>query len=239
MKALLLNSGIGKRMGDLTKDKPKCLVDVADNETILSRQIKALLNNGIEDIIITTGPFQERIKEYLKDVFPDLKVDYVTNPVYDSTNYIYSMLLAKELLDDDLILMHGDLVFEEALLEKTIKAAEKDTVLVNPQAKLPEKDFKARIKDGKVTEISINIFGPDCFFLIPLYKLSKSLCDKWLAEMELFEQRGELGVYAEEALNQILPKENLYPLYYHEEFCSEIDNIGDLENVVDALAALK
>jgi phosphoenolpyruvate phosphomutase len=226
-------------MGELTKDKPKCLVEIAEQETILSRQIKMLLKFGIEEIIITTGPFAEDLEAYLKNVFPGLRAKFVINPLYDSTNYIYSMLLTKELLNDNLILMHGDLVFDEVLLEKTINSEKENTVLINPEAKLPEKDFKGRIQDGRVVEISVNIFGPDCFFLIPLYKLSKSLCAAWLAEMEKFQQKGRLGVYAEEALNQILPGEELTPLYYRKEFCSEIDNLSDLETVRVALAAIK
>ena len=231
MKALLLNSGIGKRMGDLTRNKPKCLVELQGQETILYRQVRALLENGIKEIIITTGPFEEQIKDYLKKLFPHLRIHYILNPLYDSTNYIYSMLLAKDLMDDDIILMHGDLVFEDTLLEKTIQSSYSNTVLVNPKAPLPEKDFKARVEKGQVTEISIHIFDDNCFFLIPLYKLSRELCKKWLGEMEEFNKQGKLNVYAEEALNNILLDHSLFPIYFNQELCSEIDDLRDLETV--------
>ena len=237
MKALLLNSGIGKRMGDLTRDMPKCLVEVYDQETILYRQVKALIENGIEEIIITTGPFEEKIKKYLDEAFPGLRFHYVLNPLYESTNYIYSMLLAKDFMDDDIILMHGDLVFEEILLEKTIQSSYANTVLVNPQASLPEKDFKARVENGRVKEISIHIFDDNCFFLIPLYKLSRELCEKWLAEIEEFKKQGKLSVYAEDALNNILKEQSLYPIYFNRELCSEIDDVGDLETVRNLMAS--
>ena len=58
MKAIILNSGIGKRMGDLTANKPKCLVTLKDNETILASQLKTLKNTGIKKILITTGPLK-------------------------------------------------------------------------------------------------------------------------------------------------------------------------------------
>ena len=237
MKALLLNSGIGKRMGDLTQNKPKCLVELQGQETILYRQVRALLEYGITEIIITTGPFEEQIKAYLKEHFPRLRIHYVLNPLYESTNYIYSMLLAKDFMDDDIILMHGDLVFEEILLEKTIQTSHANTVLVNPQASLPEKDFKARVEKGQVREISIHIFDDNCFFLIPLYKLSQELCEKWLAEMEAFEKQGKLSVYAEDALNNILKEQSLYPIYFNRELCSEIDDVGDLETVRNLMAS--
>ncbi|EEG77517.1 phosphocholine cytidylyltransferase family protein [Dethiobacter alkaliphilus] len=236
MKALILNSGIGKRMGALTQDNPKCLVEVQENETILSRQVRALFNNGITEIIITTGPFAEQIKTYMTEKFPQVQVEYVSNPRYDSTNYIYSILLAKDLLDGELVLMHGDLVFEEMLLQKLLSSKQQNTVLVNPQVKLPEKDFKARIIDERIQKISIDIFGPDCFFLIPMYKLSYQFFSRWLTEMEVFKQEGKLGVYAEEALNVILPQVILEPFYFRQEFCSEIDNLTDLLNVRNALS---
>jgi phosphoenolpyruvate phosphomutase len=238
MKALILNSGIGKRMGDLTQNKPKCLVEIAEEETILSRQLKALLSQGISDIIITTGPFEEQIKQQVQKTFPDLQVRYVNNPLYETTNYIYSMLLAKEHMDNDLILMHGDLVFTEELLHKTIHSPHPSTALVNPDVQLPEKDFKARLKDGLVTEISIHIFGTDCAFLNPLYKISKELCSAWIVQMELFEQEGRLSVYAEDALNLILSTQALHPVYFkNEELCTEIDDLSDLDRVRQALTS--
>ena len=231
MKALILNSGIGKRMGALTKYKPKCLVQLRDQETILYRQLKALLEQGIMEIIITTGPYEEQIKDYVKKTFPQLSVLYVFNPLYLTTNYIYSMLLAGNLLDDDIILMHGDLVFQDDLLEKTIHSPHANTVLVNLNVPLPEKDFKGRVEEGRVKEISVNISGDNCFFLIPLYKVSRQLCEKWLEEMKEFKQQGNLKVYAEEALNNILNKYPLYPVHFHRELCSEIDDLEDLKAV--------
>lgn len=236
VKALLLNSGIGKRMGKLTQNTPKCLVEVAPGETILSRQINALRNHNITKIAITTGPFEEQMKAYMAEKFPTLPVQYVPNPLYASTNYIYSMLLAKKYLDEELILMHGDLVFAEVLLKKVIHSNNKNTVLINPTAPLPQKDFKARIKEGYIQEISIDIFGPDCAFLIPLYKLSYDFLQRWLAAMDVFAKRNELTVYAENALNGILADLTLQPLYFDQEFCSEIDDLADLARVRDALA---
>jgi len=69
MKALLLNSGLGSRMGDLTKDNPKCLVNLTDNETILSRQIDILQKVGVDEFIITIGPFGDIIPITLKRCF--------------------------------------------------------------------------------------------------------------------------------------------------------------------------
>ncbi|HHU29373.1 MAG: phosphocholine cytidylyltransferase family protein [Bacillota bacterium] len=236
MQALLLNSGLGSRMEELTRSKPKCLLEIAPGETVISRQIKALLALGIEDIVITTGPFAGMLEQYLETVFQGQSFTYVHNPRYAETNYIYSLLLAKNSISRNLILLHGDLVFDRKLLEETLNCSQADTVLINPQAPLPAKDFKGRLAGGLVREISVNIFGEDCRLLFPLYKISFSLWELWQAEMACFAARGELNVYAEEALNRILPRRGLYPVVYSEEFCREIDDPADLEAVRRALA---
>ena len=231
MKAMILNSGVGKRMGPLTQHKPKCLLKVRGDETILSRQVKSLLDNEIHDIIITTGPFAGELQRYLDITFKGVSFNFVPNPLYDSTNYIYSMLLAKNLIDEDIILMHGDLVFDNILLKRTVLSDNENTVLVNPYSNIPNKDFKARVENGRVLEISVNIFDSDCFFLIPLYKLSLELCQNWFSEIDKFKKEGKLQAYAEDALNNILFDNPLYPLYFSQELCSEVDNLEDLERV--------
>lgn len=164
MKTIILNSGIGKRMGNLTKKIPKCLVKINDKETILSRQIKLLIQNGINEILITTGPHEEKIRDYINNEFPNLDVKYIHNNRYLETNYIYSLFLVNNLIDDDIILMHGDLVFDEESIKKIIESKYKNCVLVNYKAELPEKDFKGRVDKGRVKEISINIEDVNCFF---------------------------------------------------------------------------
>ena len=183
MKALIMNAGIGKRMKDLTRDKPKCLIEIADGQTILGRQLEMLATNNVNDIIMTTGYCEDKIKNYVKENFPRMKVDSVYNPKYDSTNCIYSVFLTKNLIDDDILFMAGDLVFEENVLRKILDYQGQNGVLINDKVKPPEKDFKARIKDGVVNEIGIDVFGQNCFFSLPIYKISKQDFLLWTQEM--------------------------------------------------------
>ena len=228
MKAVILNSGIGKRMKPFTDKNPKCFAKV-NGKTLLERQIRILLEHGITDFIITTGPFESKIRDLVKKKFPKIKTAYVKNPIYDSTNYIYSIFLAKDILNDDIILLHGDMVFEEKLFGKLINSKYKDCVLVNNRIKLPEKDFKGRIKNGIITEIGVNVFGKNAFFLAPVYKLSKKGFRIWMDKIEEFVENGRVNEYAENAFNEISSKIKLHPLYYQKEACMEIDNFDDLK----------
>lgn len=147
MKALILNSGLGSRMGVLTKDHPKCMTEIFSNETILSHQLKLLKKAKIEDIIITTGYYDQVLIDYCESLNLGLNFTFVNNPVYDKTNYIYSIYCARDLLVDDIILMHGDLVFEESVLRDLLD--DKNSCMkVSSTIPLPEKDFKAVVRDG-------------------------------------------------------------------------------------------
>jgi alcohol dehydrogenase class IV/GTP:adenosylcobinamide-phosphate guanylyltransferase len=230
MKAFIFNSGTGSRMGKLTNNKPKGLVEIGNGETMLSRQIRQLKNAGIKHIIITTGPFEEQIKA-LVYIYPEIKFEFVENAKYNYTNSIYSLYLAKNLIDDDLIILHGDLVFDSKLLEKLVFNPMKDICLINKSNELSKKDFKGRIQNNYLQEIAVSIFDDNCYNLQPLYKFSKQTMKLWLDEIERFIENGLYDVYAENALNIVLPQLNISYIDYNDFYIEEIDNQEDLIKV--------
>lgn len=226
MKALILNSGVGKRMGDLTRKHPKCMTPIGRDHTILSWQLELIKQVGIINAVITTGPFAEMLEKYALERLPSIQ--FVHNPRYNETNYIYSMYLARELLRDDLILLHGDLVLEKSVLDELLSAHE-SAVAVERGIPLPEKDFKARLIRNRVKEIGVGVFGEDCVASQPAYKLQKADVEAWLESISDFCQRGETGVYAENALNTIFDRVHMVPMMLEGRLCNEIDNLEDLE----------
>jgi len=121
MKALILNSGMGKRMGAFTSEHPKCMTEINKGETILSGQLKLLKQCGITEVVMTTGLFDKVLVDYCNSLNLSINYTFVKNPIYDKTNYIYSIYLAKEYLNDDIVLMHGDLVFEHSVLQDIVR----------------------------------------------------------------------------------------------------------------------
>ena len=219
---------MGERLSPLTKNKPKALIKIGD-KTLLEHQLDNLIECGIKNIIITTGPLENKIKKYTEKKYPYINIFYVKNSKYRATNYIYSMWLTKGLIDDDVILLHGDLLFGGGLLKRLINEKYANCVLVNREIKPPEKDFKAVIENNKVIRIGVEFFGRNAFFSAPLYKFSKSDFLYWLDEIERFVKKGNLKIYAESVFNEISDKIILRPLYFSEEFCMEIDTKEDLE----------
>ena len=232
MKAIIYNSGLGKRMCDLTKNCHKSMVKLENGETIYERQLRILNKCGIKEVIVTVGPFKEQLIEVSKkEIYKNMSFTFVENQVYQETNYIYSMYLAKNYLNDDVLSLHGDLVFDEGLLRSIIRSPIPSLGLCNPKKKLPEKDFKGRVKDGKIMEVSINIFDNNCFAFQPLYKFSKQDINKWVEKVIEYIESGNNKVYAENALNELLPSMDIKAVSYEEHYIDEIDTPEDLKRV--------
>lgn len=226
MKALILNSGLGSRMGNLTKECPKCMTEIIHGETILSRQLKMLLELGIDDIVMTTGPMENILLDYCQSLELPVSITFVKNEDYMNTNYIYSIFCAKDYLDDDIIMMHGDLVFEYDVLERVIDS-KISCMVVSSSLELPEKDFKAVIKDGKIQKIGIDFFD-SAVVAQPLYKIKRDDWKVWLGKIIEYCENDNTKCYAENAFNEVSVKCDIYPLDVGEQLCAEIDNPTDL-----------
>lgn len=221
-------------MGPLTLDKPKCLVKLKNGETLLSRQIRILSFFGIKDFVITTGPYVDDVKkECLKH--QHCNFIFVHNDIYAETNYIVSMYNAANFLSGDFIMLHGDLVFDKKAIRRLINSNHQATCYIDKTKPLPEKDFKGRIKNNKLHEVSINIFDKDCFALQPLYKFDKDTLYALTSVVGKYVKEGRVNVYAENAFNELFPVLNVIPLDYSDCYIEEIDNPDDYERVTNEI----
>ncbi len=230
MKAVIFNSGLGNRMGEFTKTHHKSMARLKDGESVFHRQIRILSAEGINEFIVTTGPFADQLKGEAAD-FPNCKFTFVPNDIYDKTNYIYSMYLAREYMNDDLVFLHGDLVFNRKLVHDVLTCEDKNTATVNFVKPLPEKDFKGRVQNGKVLEVGIHIFDEDCHAFQPFYKMEKATASAWIGKVVEYIHKGEDKCYAENALNEIFPALNVRVFSYDDYFIEEIDNLEDYDRV--------
>ena len=237
MKALILNSGVGSRMGVLTSEHPKCMTDISEKDSILSRQLRQLVRAGITEVVMTTGLFDNVLEEYCRELAVPLQYTFVKNPMFRETNYIYSIYCAKECLEDDILLMHGDLVFADDVLNSVL-ASEKSCMAVSTTCPLPEKDFKAVIHDGKIEKVGIEFFT-DAVAAQPLYKLKQADWMIWLKSIIAFCEAGNCKCYAENALNAVSDQCEILPLDVKDKLCNEIDNPDDLAAVSEQVRKLE
>jgi len=225
-------------MGALTSEHPKCMTDLIGDDNIIKRQLRLLAEAGVHDVVITTGYYNEVLVEYCNSLPYDVNCTFVYNPIYNQTNYIYSIYCAKELLrDEDILLLHGDLVFEASVLRDAL-AAERSVMKVSSTLPLPEKDFKAVVRDGRVYKVGVEFFD-EAMEAQALYKLNRKEWNKWLDKIEEYCESDKKKCYAEVAFNEFSDDCEIYTLDVEDRLCSEIDTPEDWENVKARLALVK
>ncbi len=231
MKAVILAAGKGIRMPEFTHRMPKALVPVK-GVPVLERILDSLGPINVKDVLITTGHFAEQIEEFVRSrkKYEDLRVTYSFNPQYADTNYIYSMWSAREeMRGDDILLFHGDMVYDQHILNG-IAASATSAVCIRSGGELPEKDFKGRVQNGRVTEIGVETWGDDVHACMPVYKWLASDMTLWMAEIGKLVQAGDVKCYAEKAFNAIFDTVFLAPYAYTmEDICMEVDTLEDVK----------
>ena len=135
MQAIMLAAGMGKRLKKYTKDNTKCMLKVED-KTLIERAIEALLEAGVKKLVLVVGYKGENLKKFLLEECKNPKVKeielkFIDNDVYDKTNNIYSLALAKnELAKDDTILLESDLIYDYKLIKLLVDSEDKNLVSV-------------------------------------------------------------------------------------------------------------
>jgi len=229
LKALILNSGLGSRMGVLTKEHPKCMTEIAPGETIVSRQLRLLCDAGVDEVVMTTGYYDGVLADYCRGLALPVRFTFVKNPLYDRTNYIYSIHCAREYVQGETLLLHGDLVFDPKVAGMVISHPG-SCMTVSTTLPLPDKDFKARVRDGKVVAVGIDIFD-EAVEAQAFYKLTGESWQRWLDRIAAFCEAGNTKVYAENALNDLDGAAGIDALDVKDLLCTEIDNEEDLAHV--------
>ena len=131
MQAIILAAGMGKRLKELTSEATKCMVKV-NGVAMIDRMLGALDKLGLSRIVVVVGYEGQKLMDYIDALGIATSIEYVNNTVYDKTNNIYSLYLAKDyLVQEDTLLLESDLVFEEAVLQKLIRHPYPSLVLVD------------------------------------------------------------------------------------------------------------
>ena len=117
MQAIILAAGMGKRLGELTKGNTKCMVKV-NGVPLIDRLLGQLDSLNLERIILVIGYQGNNLKRHIENLKIKTPIEYINNPIFDRTNNIYSLYLAKEQLQEkDTILIESDLIFENSLFQ--------------------------------------------------------------------------------------------------------------------------
>jgi choline kinase len=147
-RAVILAAGNGRRLGALTADRPKPLLEVA-GRTLIDRQLDALEGCGVRDITLVVGYQQQRLREHL-----GRRVRFITNELYRATNSLYSLWLAADQLQGGAFVLNCDVVFTPLLLERLKWHSAPDALLFDRSRVLGPEEMKVRLAGPYVVDMS-------------------------------------------------------------------------------------
>ncbi|MBQ5375192.1 MAG: aminotransferase class I/II-fold pyridoxal phosphate-dependent enzyme, partial [Bacteroidaceae bacterium] len=238
MQAIILAAGMGKRLGELTKDNTKCMVPV-NGIRLIDRMLTQLSALQLNRVVIVVGYQGENLIRHIGDRYDDrLKIEYIHNPIYDKTNNIYSLGLAKaQMQEDDTLLLESDLIFDSAMLNLIIShpypnlalVAKYETWMDGTMVRLSEdNDIVSFIPKKAFKYAEAAHYYKTC----NIYKFSREFsCNQYVPFLEAYSKAMGNNEYYEQVLRVLtaLDRSDLKALPITNEKWYEIDDVQDLD----------
>ena len=152
MKAVILAAGVGKRLWPVTQDRPKCLVEVG-GRSLLDRSLEALSAEAIRQAVIVVGYKQELIRSTIGSGRYNVEVSYLANEHYQRGS-ISSLWRARDVLDDDVIIMDADVLFHRRILQRLVQSAHPTALLMDQSVRQHGEECMVVVKAGRVMALS-------------------------------------------------------------------------------------
>lgn len=237
MQAIILAAGMGRRLGEYTHDNTKCMLEV-NGVKLIDRALATLHEMQVSRVILVVGYKGQNVKEYVGNDYHGTPVIYVDNPVYDKTNNIYSLYLAKDyMLEEDTILLESDLIYEPSVVKKLLDDDYPNVALVDKYESWMDGTVVTIDEDSRITRfINKDRFKfdeiKDYFKTVNIYKFSREFSSKYyvpflgayctaLGNNEYYEQVLRVILHLYDAPLKALPLTG--------ETWYEIDDIQDLD----------
>lgn len=242
MQAIILAAGMGKRLGEYTQNNTKCMVPV-NGVPLIDRMLDQLSRINLNRVVIVVGFEGQKLMDYVGHEHNGLRIEYIENPVYDRTNNIYSLALAKEkMLEDDTLLLESDLIFEDRILSLLMDNSFPNLALVAKYETWMDGTMVCIDKDCNivnfVTKTAFNYHNIDQYYkTVNIYKFSRTFSrDKYIPFLEAYTKAVGNNEYYENVLRIItfLNSEELKALPISHEKWYEIDDKQDLD-IAEAL----
>lgn len=237
MQAIILAAGMGKRLGELTKGNTKCMVKV-NGTPLIDRVMSQLSQQPLEKVIIVVGYKGQELKEYLGQEYNGMPIQYIENPIYDKTNNIYSLSLAKEeMQQDDTLLIESDLIFEDNLFHLIINNPYPNLALVAKYETWMDGTMVRIDEDNNIINFipkkAFKYSDVDSYYkTVNIYKFSKEFSTThYIPFLEAYTRALGDNEYYEQVLRVItlLDKCELKALPLNGEKWYEIDDVQDLD----------
>lgn len=241
MKAVILAAGMASRLRPLTEHTPKCLLSIGERP-LLQRSMDALIQGGIKDFVIVTGYLHEMIEQFVAKTYGgSINVEFIHNELYDSTNNIYSLWLARPAVDGkDFLLLDSDLLYDPAIIRQVMECGAAN-VLTLIRHELSEEEMKVVCDaQGTIKEIS-KTCSPSAAAgeSLGIEKIGTSYSTALYKELEQMMNNEHLeNKFYELAFERLIPQGHSYKVVDVTEFFScELDTVEDFENAKEKIPA--
>ncbi len=227
--ALLLAAGTGSRLLPLTKKSPKCLTMV--NEiSILGRLIVSLNQHGFKRLVVVTGHMENHIRNFLETQADKIKIEYVFSPLYKTTNNIYSLWMARKIINEPFLLIESDLVFDSSLLTDMLYP---DRIAVSRMKPWLNGTTVTINKFNKVDAFHVNAMkesNNDRYKTVNIYSLSLASWYRVIEKLNQYVLKGRVNDYYEAVFQQMVAEKQLsfQTVFFDNKQWYEIDTIEDL-----------
>jgi len=229
MKALILAAGMGKRLQKVSGGLPKSMIKIGP-KTIIHNQIQSCLDVGIKEFIFVLGFKKEEMQEHILQILDQDQVTFIENPIYGTTNTLYSLYLTRECWDEDFIYFNADVLFQPELLLKISAKSEFSELLVETK-RCGEEEVKVILdKDDNIIEIGKKLDIKLCAGeFIGVGKFNKTVFPEFSRHLEQGVKDGQENNFFEYAVNFLTKDHRLKAVPTDDVPCIEIDFPEDLE----------
>lgn len=245
MQAIILAAGMGRRLGDYTKDNTKCMVPV-NGVRLIDRLLGQLSRLSLHRVIIVVGYKGKELRDYIGDRYNDcLKIEFTENPIYDKTNNIYSLSLVKQqMMEDDTLLIESDLIFSDRLFSMLVENPYPNLALVAKYESWMDGTM-VRIDDEQnivnfISKDAFDYHDTDAYYkTVNIYKLSRQFSrQKYVPFLDAYTKAVGNNEYYENVLRiiSLLNNHDMKALPIGKEKWYEIDDKQDLD-IAEALFA--
>lgn len=238
MQAIILAAGMGRRLGDYTKDNTKCMVAV-NGERLIDRVLKQLSCQAIDRVIIVIGYKGDNLKRHITENYKGrLKIEFVENPIYDKTNNIYSLsLVSQQMKEDDTLLIESDLIFSDKLFGMIMDDPSPNVALVAKYESWMDGTMVKIDADSNIVNFvpkkAFDYSDVDEYYkTVNIYKFSKEFSQtKYVPFLDAYSRALGNNEYYEQVLRVItlIDSANLKALPVDGEKWYEIDDVQDLD----------
>jgi choline kinase len=223
-RAIILAAGNGKRMGTLTADRPKAMLEV-DGVPLIDRHLDALASCGVRDVTVVVGYQQQRLRDHLRG-----RVRYIDNTRYRDTNSLYSLWLARHELMAGAVIMNSDLLVSRELMRRLVQMPVEDAVLVDQHSTLADEEMKVRIWNGFAVDFSKELAPSEADAEnVGILKFGARGGKRLAAHIDALIEAGELNAWAPTAFRAFAQESPLRAVATDGIPWTEIDFPGDLE----------